>query len=204
MKGFSQSQGIQCIHVSLQIAKVYENQKPLDLAPWHADGGDWTFFDCHPPKQPLITIVVGSHTKVTDKNASTTGIPVSWGEARLAVNDSAAGAQFVEAFAKAFHTPSPPVRSNNPTGLLKMPTAALGTGLIRDSAGGFKDGRNGTWSANKWFLQEDTAETEVFFNFSLSDIPQVFRKGHGLPRGPRSTACSRASGWPAARTDARK
>ena len=31
--------------LELRIVKVYEQQKPLDHAPWHADGGDWLFFD---------------------------------------------------------------------------------------------------------------------------------------------------------------
>jgi len=45
----------------------------------------------------------------------------------------------------------------------------LGNNLVRDPAGGFKDGRRGTWTATKWFLQAETAEAEVFFNYSLSE-----------------------------------
>lgn len=29
------------------VDQTFEKQKPLDHAPWHADGGEWTFFDVH-------------------------------------------------------------------------------------------------------------------------------------------------------------
>jgi hypothetical protein len=155
-------------YLAVEITKVYANQKALDQSPWHADGGEWAFFDCRMSKEPSIIFLVGTLTKSSEKNASDP-IPVDFGEARLIASDDDAGAKFVDAFAKAFHTQSPPTRNNNPTRLLKMTTAVLGSGLKRDAAGGFKDGRGGTWTPTKWFLQDDPWEAEVFFNFSLTE-----------------------------------
>lgn len=152
-------------YLAVKIAKVYEKQKPLEQAPWHADGGDWTFLDCSLAKDPGIKFVVGARTRTSDKSE----IPVSWGEALIAVSDPGAGGQFVEAFARAFHAQPPPSHGNKPAGFLKLHTAVLGEGLARDAKGGFKGGRGGTWSATKWFLQDDTAEAEVYFNYSPSE-----------------------------------
>src|SRR6185503_14596522 len=35
--------------------------------------------------------------------------------------------------------------------------------------GGFKPGPAGGWTATKWFLQTESAEAEVFFNYSIAD-----------------------------------
>src|SRR6185369_4131920 len=147
-------------YLALRIIKVHQKQKPLDRSPWHADGGDWIFLECGLAKEPSIAILVGTKIRSSEKG----DLPSSWGEARLAVSDASAGARFIEAFAKAFHLQSTPSHGNKPAGLLKMNTAVLGNNLVRDPAGGFKDGRWGTWAATKWFLQDETAEAEVFFN----------------------------------------
>lgn len=161
-------------YLALQITTVYEKQKPLDQSPWHADGGDWTFFDCRLAKDTSTAITVGTFTKSSEKSDDTSGIPISWGGACLAVSDTAAGARFVDAFAKAFHTENPAVRTNHPTWLLKCTTAIIGTELKPAAGGGFGGSGRGTWTATKWFVQDEPIETEVFFNFSASEKRAAF------------------------------
>ena len=38
-------------YLGLKILKVHEQQKPLDKAPWHEPGGDWTFLECAAEKR---------------------------------------------------------------------------------------------------------------------------------------------------------
>ena len=151
-------------YLGLKILKVHEQQKALDQAPWHEPGGDWTFVECAADKDASIRVVIGSRVRSTTK----ANIPMTWGEAFLAVSDPSVGAAFVEAFAKAFHQPLPPRQGDKPPGFLKLATAVLGSNLVRDPKGGFSAGRKGTWTTTKWFLQSDTAEAEVYFNFSAA------------------------------------
>src|SRR5262245_33591014 len=150
-------------YLALKIRQTHENQKLLDQAPWHAPGGDWTIMECEVDKQPSAKVVIGTRTRSTTR----ADIPMSWGEAFIAVNDSKAGAAVVEVFSKAFHQASPSRYGDKPSGSLKMQTAVLGANQIRSAKGGFQDGRKGTWTATKWFLQNEAAEAEVFFNYSV-------------------------------------
>src|SRR5215813_7704708 len=54
------------------ILKVYPNQKLTDVAPWHFDGGDWTFFDCKGAPPHPATFTVGVRAKPTE------GRPIAW------------------------------------------------------------------------------------------------------------------------------
>ena len=151
-------------YLGLKIVKLHEHQKALDKAPWHEPGGDWTFLECAAEKDAAVQVVVGSRARGSTKG----DIPISWGEAFLAVSNPSAGAGFVEAFSKAFHQPLPPRHGEKPPGFLKMGTAMLGANLVRDPKGGYTTGRKGTWTTTKWFLQSETAEAEVFFNYSVA------------------------------------
>src|SRR2546426_166520 len=152
-------------YLALRIVRAHENQKLLDQAPWHAPGGDWAFLECEVEKQPSARVLIGTKTHSTTR----ADLPISWGEALIAVNDSMAGSAFVDVFSKAFHQPSPPRYGDKPPGRLKMSTAVLGANQVRSPQGGFRDGRKGTWTATKWFLQNETVEAEVFFNYSVTE-----------------------------------
>lgn len=78
-----------------KIIGIYQNQEPSDVAPFHAAGGSWTFFDCQADGD--VKFLVGTVTKTTDE-----GNPSHWGRAVLAVNDNDEGRRFVELFAKSF------------------------------------------------------------------------------------------------------
>src|SRR5437867_5998792 len=152
-------------YLALRIVKDHQNQKALDAPPWFAAGGDWIFLECEADKEPAVHILIGTRMRSAPKG----DVPISWGEAMIAVTDTAAGARFIESFAKAFHQKPPPSYGQRASLQVKMQTAVMGTGLIRDPHGGFKDGRQGRWTATKWFLQDETAEAEVFFNYSIAE-----------------------------------
>ena len=88
-------------YLGLRIVAVHEQQKALDVAPWFADGGNWNFLECEAEKDSNVRVLIGNTIRASAK----TDVPPSWGEARIAVADAAAGGRFVETFAKAFHQP---------------------------------------------------------------------------------------------------
>jgi len=154
------SEDIPANHLPFKIVAVYESRKPIDNAPFHAAGGDWTFFDCQAENQ--TTFVVGTVTKTTDE-----GRPSSWGRAVLAVSDNESGRQFVELFAKAFDGALPPASSSlHPPKPMLVNTAILAEDFHRDAGGGFAEGGGG-WTATKWFPSNDLVDAEVYFNFNL-------------------------------------
>lgn len=151
-------------YLALKIIKVHEKRKPLDQAPWHIEDGDWTFLECEFKSSSSILIGMKTGSKLDDN------IPISWGEARLALSNPAHGPYFIEAFAEAFHQKAPPRHGEKPPGFITIQTAQLGSNLVRDTvSGGFREGRRGGWTATKWFLQDEIAETEVFFNYSIAE-----------------------------------
>ena len=149
-------------HLSFRIRSVHEHQKLSADAPYHIEGGEWTFFDCQASSDPKVVFTVGTAPK-----SSEDGVPLAWGKAVLIVKDREAGARFVELFSKAFsgklpanlnhaHVPKP----------LSINTAILGYNMDRGREGGFS-GTEGGWTATKWFPENDGQSGEVFFNFNL-------------------------------------
>jgi hypothetical protein len=154
----------------LKIVKSYSNQKPLEQAPWHGEGGNWTFLDCQLVDDAKTAFVIGVQTR----SAATADSPFRWGEAMVAVDDAGTGARFVDAFGKAFQQAVPPSHGTKPSKRLNAQTAVLGSNLKRDrKSGGFR-GENGTWTATKWFFGGDSGEAEVFFNYSVDDKKAEF------------------------------
>jgi hypothetical protein len=153
----------------LKIVKSHTRQKPLEQAPWHGDGGDWTFLDCQLAKDATTAVVIG----VRARTAATGDSPFAWGEAIVAVSEAQAGGRFVDAFAKAFQQTVPPSHGNKPPGRLNANTAVLGSNLKPDRQGGFRE-QNGTWTATKWFFGEESGEAEVFFNYSVAEKKAEF------------------------------
>jgi WD40 repeat protein len=150
----------------LQIEAVHESQKALDQSPWYAEGGDWTFLECAAVKYPSVHVLIGTRVRGAPKKDD----PTRWGEAVLVVADASAGARFVESFAQAFHQTAPPMRAGQAPSLrIEMQTAVLEAAAIRDPRGGFSEGPGGTWVGTKWFLQDEMAETEVYFNYSTAE-----------------------------------
>jgi len=178
------------VQLPFEIDAIHTRQKPTDHAPWHENGGKWTFLDCRIPS-PLVTFTVGVH------NQGIGGGIFGWGEGILTVADRNVGNRLVEAFAQFFSLRPPPPLSPQPLPTLKFGTAVLGECLHRNPNGGFQ-GKGGNWTASKWFLQSDDDSAEVYFNYNLklkkgefSEKDEAYRDdllrllAHFLRDGPR-------------------
>jgi hypothetical protein len=157
--------------LEFDIEAVYPNQSPTEAAPWHAGGGDWTFFDCRVAARPPVDFLVGVRGK--GKAAD-----ISWGEATLLVADRAAGERFLDVFGKAFHQESPRAKSPQPLRPWKFGTAILATNMRHAPNGGLQ-GTGGDWQATKWFPEWEGQTAEVFFNYDLKG-----RKGEFSEKDP--------------------
>jgi hypothetical protein len=146
-----------------KIMRIYERQKSTVNAPYHVDGGEWTFFDCLALSDPTVSFTVGVSAR------SDGGGPSAWGKANLIVKDREAGARFVELFSKVFSgkLPKPVKRAHAPVPL-SINTAILGQNINRARGGGFSVAAGG-WTATKWFPERDGFEGEVFFNYNLAE-----------------------------------
>jgi hypothetical protein len=154
------------------ILKAYPNQKRIEQAPWHVDGGDWIFFDCRTAQPRAAMFTVGVHPK------SAKGGQIAWGEATIQVPNRDEGVKLVEQMSNAFQQKSPPLREPQALQAWKFNTVVLGEGMKREPQGGFSPER-GDWSATKWFLERDGFSAEVFFNYSLKE-----RKGEFSEKDP--------------------
>jgi hypothetical protein len=87
--------------------------------------------------------------------------PVAFSKGILVVPDREAGAGFLARFGAAFKTPAPPPRTATPLQATPFSIAILGTSMRQ------RGSVSQTWSATKWFLQDEGLEAEVFFNYDL-------------------------------------
>jgi hypothetical protein len=144
------------------ITAIYEKQKPAKVAPFHVQGGDWTFLDCQAKANSQVVFTIGVKAKSGQGRQ-----PVAWGQAVISVDNREAGGRFVDLFARVFQgkTPKP---ATQPGALkpLSVNTAILGQNQKRNEGGGFSD-EGGGWTATKWFLETDGHYGEVFFNYNL-------------------------------------
>ena len=95
-----------------RITAVYEKQKPTTEAPYHAEGGQWTYFDCLGEVAPDVAF---THRGLVER-APDGNVPVAWGNAVLIVKDRKAGARFVESFGRSLsgNLPTPVERAHVP------------------------------------------------------------------------------------------
>src|SRR5215469_1080187 len=129
-----------------KIVNVYEKRSPSSEAPYHVEGGEWTYFDCQTPDDPPAVFTVGVRTKPRASD-----LPARWGEAFLIVADRQAGEKFIKSFGARFAGTVPPAaeRSFSPSPL-PINTSFFGENLNRETPGGFS-GQGGGWTATKWF-----------------------------------------------------
>jgi hypothetical protein len=146
--------------LAFTITKAYEREQPLDHAPWHASGGEWTFFDA---EAQGAHFTVGTFARPI-KDPALAGFG-GFGEAMIAVPTADDGARLAQAFARGFHVALPPEGAKGSLHVLRFSTAVLGRNVARSAEGGF--GGTGTWSAGKWFF--NGGDSEVFFNYSAVD-----------------------------------
>jgi hypothetical protein len=150
-------------NLAFKITAVHEKQMILPDAPFHADGGEWTFFDCQTSGRHDVVFTVGQIAK------SGTGDAVAaWGKSVLIVTDREVGGRFVEIFSKAFagKLPKTVKQAYAPRPLL-INTAILGRNMRREKQGGYS-GEQGEWTATKWFPEFDGQSSEIYFNYNIA------------------------------------
>lgn len=147
--------------LTFTIDAVYEKHTPIDDAPFHAAGGEWTFFDASLERDAKAKFTVGLQLSRGEGH-------ISFGRARLVSPNAAAGAAWVSAFSKVFGGKT--IAPTKPGNLrpFDFAIAALGRGE-RDAHGAFT-GDDGPWLATKWFPHHHDlgTEPEVFFNYDLA------------------------------------
>jgi len=189
-------------HLAFKIAAI----KPSSEAPFHIQGGEWTYLDCQGSIDTNVAFTVGVFSKGGEGNAR-----FAWGNAVLIVKDQEAGGRFVELFSRAFSGKLPKqVKRSHTPGPFAIKTAILGLDMHREVAGGFS-GSGGGWIATKWFPDDDGQSGEVFFSYNLArrqgefsekdadyadDLAAVFasalRDGSRPERTPEIVVCTKA------------
>ncbi len=155
--------------LDFEILKIYVDRKPINAIPWHAAGGDWTYFDCRTalPNRAAFTIGI--------RNTPRQGLPVIFSDASIVVANPGEGVQLIEALSKGFHEPPPKIRDPQPLEHWKFKVAMLAEEASREPTGRFQSGE-GSWTAAKWFLERDGRYAEVYFNYSLKERKGEFRE----------------------------
>jgi hypothetical protein len=164
-------------HLDVRILRVWNNCKPLDAHPWHAPGGDWTYFDCAAGPSDNVTFVVGLSQVKTERYPQS-----AWGEAVLAVADKKAGADFVRLLGDSFHQTPPAERSGRPEGRLKPHMIVSGKTLTRHSGGEFTAKPAGAWTVAEWVLGDEGYEAQVYFNYNLREMKAELREDRAANR----------------------
>lgn len=144
--------------LTFAIDAVHPGQKPTTKAPWHAPGGDWTFFDAHTPDGARFGFGMQEPKNVAKS-------PFAFSKGMLTVPNAEAGAKLVAALAKAFNGKAPAAAPRRELHIAPFTLALLGQNSGRDDRGFSGEG---TWTATKLFLQRPGIEAEVFFNFDLA------------------------------------
>jgi hypothetical protein len=155
------------------IDKVYANEKPATQAPWHAPGGEWTYFDARTDGGAAFTVGVKAKKPAGD-------MPFAFGDVSVVPQSREAGGKLVEELAKAFHAPAPAPGAQKPIQPAQLRMAVLGFDTACTPGEGC--GGAGTFIATKWFLSG--GDVEVFFNYDLagkkgdfSEKDSDYRKG---------------------------
>lgn len=143
--------------LAFRITAVHEKQQPQKTPPYHAAGGDWTFFDA----VANDNIEFGFGFLVNDP-----GKKFAFGKAMFTVPDRARGKALVSAIASSFGGAVP--KEKPPTELAPAQFAMALLGRDMHVTGGAFEGQGGGWTATKLFLHRDGREGEVFFNFNLA------------------------------------
>lgn len=153
-----------------KILEVYEGRSPSTRAPYHVDGGDWTYLDCQTTSDPPAVFTIGLLTKRDDAGALSV-----WGKAFLVVSDRCEAERFIESFDEHFAgtSPTPTKRDFSPAPFL-MTTTVLGENLNREAIA--FSGEGGGWTATKWFPVHDGREAEVYFNYNVGAKEGEFRE----------------------------
>lgn len=155
------------------ISNVRKGQKVQKTPPYVSPGGEWTVFDCLPGGDPSAVFTVGV---LAPKPLEGSDVPLSFSRAIFFANDREKGERLLGLFAREFRQSVPVPKSPQPLQPLQLATAVLGENMDGSpgGGGGFRTGSGGTWTATKWFLQNEGLEAEVYFNYDLKNLRGAF------------------------------
>ena len=147
--------------LALQIQAVHDKEKPLDKAPWHAPGGDWTYLD--------LTTPGGAHFTVGEKLTRTlqSDVPIHMYDFVVYAADRTEGAKVVDELAAMLKAKVPAKGVEKPLTPLVLVASALGDLAARNPDGSF--GGKGTWVAAKWTSERAGHAAEMYFNWSIDE-----------------------------------
>lgn len=112
--------------VPFRIDAVHKSQKVLDVAPWHADGGEWTFFDA----KTTDGYHFGFGFDATKASGS-----MAFGKVILTVPGRDDGKKLVELFGKRFSAPVPPETAPQPLAFRPFSAVFLASDARRTTGG---------------------------------------------------------------------
>jgi hypothetical protein len=166
VQDLSRPRSLDAGYLPLQITEVYTNASPSNAAPWHTNGGNWTFFDCAAGRFGKVHFTVGLRDMPQTGNE-----PITWNEGLLgvAVADDASGADLVQLVAESFHQPLPEKRTGRPAGVIRFSVAVLGTARTQQAGGGFVAAPPGDWTTTRLFIDVDGYAAQVYFNYNVRE-----------------------------------
>lgn len=151
--------------IGFAITKVIPKQKPTETAPFHADGGDWTYVEAHLDGDAQATFVVGLPVFASSEEPG-------FGKIMMAPTTAAAGARVIQRLAAGLGVDAPPPITGGTLAPMEIPVAVLGHNIGRDG-GGYSG--SGWWDATKLFCSTDDVDSaELFFNISTADFRGEF------------------------------
>jgi hypothetical protein len=162
----------------LLVSNRVTGRQPSFIPPFHAAGGDWTYFDVATNWKPECTVRIG--LKQPPKGEG----PFTFTEAVLVPLDRKRSRCFVEVVARDFFTAMPEA-TKRPGKLtpVRLTVAVLGQNMVRDRDGFFTEppkGKPGSWLTTKLFLEKGDVSAEVFFNLDTKfDEAELTEKDAG-------------------------
>jgi hypothetical protein len=146
----------------LTLTNIRPNQQIIPVAPYYADGGDWTVFDCAAVDDPgaAFTVAVERPKYLNEQTK------IGFTQVALLPGTREAGLNLVKALAKALKQESPTTRIAQPLKTVNFEASFLG-----DHFGGPEQGLKpdaGTWTATMWSIENEGLDGEIYFNYNLA------------------------------------
>ncbi|MCC6526605.1 MAG: hypothetical protein IT373_28410 [Polyangiaceae bacterium] len=151
--------------LGFRITAIYPRERPENARPWHAPGGNFTFFDAALKGDDQPSITIGVHI------APTQG-PGGGGDATIQAVDASRGAKFVARLAAAFGAKNPAVERRKLGDFawpLPFMIRGIGLGSVNSPIGATP--APGGWVSTKWFVARppphDALSVELYVDFDL-------------------------------------
>lgn len=159
---FDLEPGEKTSRLPLTLTNVRLNQQIIPVAPYYADGGDWTVFDCATVDDSgaAFTVAVEKAKLLAQQTK------IGFTQVALLPGTRVSGIKLVEALAKTLKQEAPITRSAQPLKTVKFGASFLGEHFGSPEQGLKPD--TGTWTATAWSIENEGLEGEIYFNYDLA------------------------------------